>query len=78
MVSNKLQSKNMQIDIAMTEVSELISYFKKYRETGFVDAMMKAKEIVNGIGIEPVFIQNVLFVEKNSLMKLVIMKLYYL
>ena len=56
MVSKKLQSKDMQIDIAMTQVSGLISYFKKYRES-FVDAMMKAKEIANEIGIEPIFIQ---------------------
>ena len=67
----------MQIDTAMTEVSGLISYFRKYKETGFVDAMMKANEIANEFGIEPIFFNNVLFL-KNSLMKLVIMKLYCL
>lgn len=56
-VSKKLQSKDMQIDIAMTEVTALISYFKKYRESGFVDVMAKAKEIAIEIGIEPIFIQ---------------------
>ncbi|CAL9216899.1 unnamed protein product [Arabidopsis halleri] len=57
MVSKKLQSKDMQTDVAMTEVSGLISYLKNYRKTGFVDAMTKAKEIAIEIGIEPIFIQ---------------------
>ena len=77
MVSKKIHAKNMQIDTAMTEVSGLISYLRKYKETGFVEAMMKANEIANEFGIEPIFFNNVLFL-KNSLMKLVIMKLYCL
>ncbi|KAL0846592.1 hypothetical protein Bca101_019838 [Brassica carinata] len=66
MVNKKLQSKDMQIDIAMTEVSRLISYFKMYRETGFADAMIKAKGIAIEICIEPVFIQKRVILRKKQ------------
>lgn len=57
----------MQIDIALTEVCGLISYFRKYRKTGFVDALVKTKDITCEIGIEPIFIQKCVIRRKNSL-----------
>ena len=51
--------KDMKIDIAMTQVSGLISYFSMYRETGFGDAMMK-------LVLHRFLFKNALFVEKKQ------------
>jgi hypothetical protein len=45
LVSKHLQSKDMLIDVAIEKVKGLISFFKGYRETGFLEALEVAKEI---------------------------------
>jgi hypothetical protein len=45
LVSKHLQSKDMLIDVAIEKVEGLISFFKGYRETGFLEALEVAKEI---------------------------------
>jgi hypothetical protein len=55
MVSKELQSKDMLIDIAIESVQGLISFFTKYRETGFSKALEAAKEIAMEMEISPQF-----------------------
>src|SRR3954466_13830156 len=45
LVSKLLQSKNMLIDVAMEKIKGLISFFERYRESGFDKALDNAKEI---------------------------------
>ncbi|XP_019165683.1 PREDICTED: zinc finger MYM-type protein 1-like [Ipomoea nil] len=54
-VSKYLQSKDMLIDVAIKKIEELISFFEKYRESGFNDALDSAKEIAIKMDIDPVF-----------------------
>ncbi|KAG5600476.1 hypothetical protein H5410_031846 [Solanum commersonii] len=51
-ISKSLQSKDMHIDVAIDQLRGLISFFKKYREEGFVSAMISAKEIAYEMNIE--------------------------
>ena len=53
LVSKQLQAKDMLIDIAIEKVQGLISFFNKYRETGFSNAMEAAKEIALEMDIAP-------------------------
>lgn len=48
LVSKKLQTKDMLIDVAIEKVEGLISFFKGYRENGFLEAL----EIAKGIAVE--------------------------
>lgn len=45
----------MHIDIAIAHLSGLISYFQRYRETGFEEALVEAKTLASSMGIEPKF-----------------------
>ncbi|KAL5835173.1 hypothetical protein ACOSQ4_014670 [Xanthoceras sorbifolium] len=54
-VSKKLQSVDMRVDIAIKQLEGLVSFFKKYRENGFNFTMITAKEIALKEGIEPIF-----------------------
>ena len=55
LVSKQLQAKDMLIDIAIEKVQGLISFFTKYRETGFPNALESAKEIAREMDVEPTF-----------------------
>ena len=55
LVSKQLQSKDMVIDIAIESVQGLISFFTKYRETGFSKALEAAKVIAMEMDINPGF-----------------------
>jgi hypothetical protein len=55
LVSKQLQAKDMLIDVAIEKVQGLISFFTKYRETGFPNAFESAKEIAREMDIEPAF-----------------------
>ncbi|XP_021991491.1 zinc finger MYM-type protein 1-like [Helianthus annuus] len=46
-VSKKLQSKDVVLDVAIDEVDKLIKYFKNYREVGFLKVIDEAIEIAN-------------------------------
>ncbi|XP_075091514.1 uncharacterized protein LOC142171720 [Nicotiana tabacum] len=54
-VSKSMQSKDMHIDVAIDQLKGLISFFNKYREEGFVTAMISAKEIAFEMNIESEF-----------------------
>ncbi|XP_071689120.1 uncharacterized protein [Rutidosis leptorrhynchoides] len=56
-VSKTLQSKDMNIEIAIKEINRLIEYFKDYRETGFTKAIDEAKEIAIKMDVDPVFLE---------------------
>ena len=45
----------MHIDVAIDQLKGLISYFKGYRENGFISTMNSSKKIVLKLEIEPVF-----------------------
>ncbi|GJR16516.1 zinc finger MYM-type protein 1 [Tanacetum coccineum] len=57
LVSKKLQSNDMLIDIAIKEVKGLISFFEEFREMGLSKAINDAKEIAVEMDIHLVFIQ---------------------
>jgi hypothetical protein len=54
-VSKHFQSKNMRMDVAIEQLKGLISFFEKYREDGFENAIISAKEIASEMDIEPKF-----------------------
>lgn len=56
-VSKLLQSKDMQIDVAMKKIRGLICFFEKYRENGFESAMDSAKKLAIEMDIDPIFPQ---------------------
>ncbi|KAI3744343.1 hypothetical protein L1987_57422 [Smallanthus sonchifolius] len=56
-VSKRLQSKDMLLDVGIEEVDKLIKYFKNYRETGFSKTIDEAKEIANELGVDTIFPQ---------------------
>ena len=55
LVSKHLQAKDMLIDIAIEKVEGLISFFKNYRETGFLEALETAKGIALEMDIGTTF-----------------------
>ncbi|KAI3525917.1 hypothetical protein L1887_05050 [Cichorium endivia] len=65
-VSKKLQSKDMHLDTAISELNKLIEYFKDYRETGFSKAIDEGKVIASEMGIDPVFPQRCSIKRKKS------------
>ncbi|XP_076921446.1 uncharacterized protein LOC143582853 [Bidens hawaiensis] len=58
-VSKRLQSKYMHLEIAIKEIKRLIEVFKDFRENGFSKAINEAKKIDIEMGIDPIFAQNV-------------------
>ena len=55
LVSKHLQAKDMLIDVAIEIVQGLISFFKGYRETGFLEALEAAKGIALELDIGTTF-----------------------
>ena len=45
----------MSMDVSIEQLKDLISYFEKYREDEFENAIIYAKEIAIEIDIEPKF-----------------------
>ncbi|XP_022041970.1 uncharacterized protein LOC110944624 [Helianthus annuus] len=54
-VSKRLQSKDVVLDVAIDEVGKLIKFLKNYREVGFSKALDEAGEIANEIGVNAEF-----------------------
>ena len=52
-ISKKFLSKDMHTNAAIVQLKGLISYFEKYREDGFENAIVSAKEIAIEMDIEP-------------------------
>lgn len=55
LVSKKLQSNDMLLDVAVKNLEGLVTYFENYRETGFDKAIIEAKQIAETIDVEPEF-----------------------
>src|SRR2546430_16949212 len=55
LVSKKLQSEDMRLDVIINQLSGLVSFFENYRENGFKNAMDEAKKIALEMEIEPIF-----------------------
>jgi len=55
LVSKQLQAKDMLIDVAIEKVQGVISFFKGYRETGFLEALEVAKGIALDMDIGTTF-----------------------
>ncbi|KAL5560396.1 hypothetical protein UlMin_036607 [Ulmus minor] len=53
--SKKSNSKDMHIDIGMDQLKGLVSFFAKYRENEFTNALITTKEVANEMEIEPKF-----------------------
>ena len=51
-VSKNLQSKDMWIDEAIEQLKGLLSFFEKYKENGFENALISSKEIDFGMNME--------------------------
>ncbi|PRQ25889.1 putative HAT dimerization domain, ribonuclease H-like domain-containing protein [Rosa chinensis] len=56
-VSKVLQTEDMHVDTAIKELERLLSFLQKFRETGFEESLIEAKEIASEMGIEPVFME---------------------
>ena len=54
-ISKNLQKEDMEMNVAIAQLNGLISFFEKYRESGFIDAMISTKEIASEMEIEPKF-----------------------
>jgi hypothetical protein len=63
--SKNLQSKDMHIDVAINQLEGFISYFKTYRETGFISAMISSKEIATIMEIKHVFREKCIICRKK-------------
>ena len=56
-VSKLLQSKDIDIAVVIKLLDGLVKYVAMYREVGFMEAMVKAKEMASELGIEPTFVE---------------------
>ncbi|XP_058734057.1 uncharacterized protein LOC131605754 [Vicia villosa] len=54
-ISQNMQSNDMCIVVAIEQLKGLVSFFEKYRENGFENALISAKEIAIEMNIEPKF-----------------------
>lgn len=54
-VSKCLQAEDMQLDVALQQISGLNDFLKNYRETGFTSAMSTAKELMTDLGWDAKF-----------------------
>ncbi|XP_071708867.1 uncharacterized protein [Rutidosis leptorrhynchoides] len=66
-VSKKLQSKDMHIEISIKEINSLIEFFKDYRETDFSQAIDEAKEIAFKMNVDSIFTQKPLIHRKKKI-----------
>ncbi|XP_076907194.1 uncharacterized protein LOC143563568 [Bidens hawaiensis] len=69
-VSKKLQSKEMVLNVSIKEVKNLINFFKEYREVGLSEAIEVAKEIAIEMGVDSVFPQRWPILGKNTIASL--------
>ncbi|PWA35689.1 TTF-type zinc finger protein with HAT dimerization domain-containing protein [Artemisia annua] len=65
-LSKKLQSEDMVIDVAIQEVNKLIEFFEEYREVGLAKAIDEAKIVATKMGVDPVFPQRRIIRKKKQ------------
>uniref|UniRef100_A0A2N9IQF2 Uncharacterized protein n=1 Tax=Fagus sylvatica TaxID=28930 RepID=A0A2N9IQF2_FAGSY len=54
-VSQVLQKEEIDLENAITKIKELILFFEKFREYGFLDLMEESRELAKKVGIDPEF-----------------------
>ncbi|XP_028124220.1 uncharacterized protein LOC114321236 [Camellia sinensis] len=54
-IRKTFQVEDMHIDAVIHQLKGLITFLEKYRETGFLEAMIEAKEVAIEMEIEPTF-----------------------
>ncbi|XP_028085424.1 zinc finger MYM-type protein 1-like [Camellia sinensis] len=54
-VSKIFQREDTHIDVAIIQLKGLVTFLEKYRETGFLDDMIEAKEVATLMEIDPIF-----------------------
>lgn len=64
-ISKLLQSEDMDIDV-VKQLKGLITYFERYREIGFVEAMVEAKEMASEMRVEPSFVEKRIICRKKQ------------
>ncbi|KAL7235102.1 hypothetical protein ACSBR1_018565 [Camellia fascicularis] len=65
-VSKLLQSEDMDIADAVKQLDGLVKYVAMYREVGFMEAMVEAKEMTSELGIEPTFVEKCIISKKKQ------------
>ncbi|XP_028067387.1 uncharacterized protein LOC114270161 [Camellia sinensis] len=55
LVSKTFENEDMHIDVAINQLKGLITFLERYREIGFLEAVIEAKEVATAMDIEPVF-----------------------
>ncbi|KAL6569123.1 hypothetical protein OROHE_003404 [Orobanche hederae] len=55
MVSRILQTENMDLENALIQLRELVSFLKEFREDGYEEALVEARALAMEMGIEPTF-----------------------
>ncbi|GMP81670.1 hypothetical protein CsSME_00036303 [Camellia sinensis var. sinensis] len=65
-VSKLLQSENMDITVVVKKLYGLVKYVAMYREVGFMEAMVEAKEMTSELGIEPTFVEKHIISRKKQ------------
>ncbi|XP_004206394.2 uncharacterized protein LOC101241485 [Hydra vulgaris] len=63
--SKELQSNTIDIAAGLTSFEKLFDWLKTYRETGFVAALIDAKELANELEVEPIFQQKRCYKKKK-------------
>ncbi|XP_028106481.1 uncharacterized protein LOC114305571 [Camellia sinensis] len=61
-----LQSEDMDIAVAVKQLDGLVKYVAMYREVGFMEAMVEAKEMASELGIEPIFVKKRIISRKKQ------------
>ncbi|GMQ05523.1 hypothetical protein CsSME_00050515 [Camellia sinensis var. sinensis] len=64
-VSKILQSEDIDIAVAVKHLDGLVKYVAIYREVGFMEAMVEAKEMASELGIEPTFVEKLIISRKK-------------
>ncbi|XP_028079602.1 uncharacterized protein LOC114281355 [Camellia sinensis] len=65
-VSKILQSEDIDIAVAVKHLDGLVKYVAIYREVGFMEAMVEAKEMASELGIEPTFVEKLIISRKKQ------------
>ncbi|KAL7180147.1 hypothetical protein ACSBR1_043378 [Camellia fascicularis] len=56
----------MDIAVAVKQLDGLVKYVAMYREVGFMETMVEAKEMTSELGIEPTFVEKCIISRKKQ------------
>lgn len=55
LTSKKLQNISTELESTISQINSTVKFMKKYRNSGFVDAQITARELAEQLDIEPIF-----------------------